>query len=384
MPNINLTTDSTMSVQMKEYYDKKLLVSATPELVHNQFGMKRSIPKNGGKTIEFRGTRPLIKALTPLEEGVTPEGNKLDWRNVKATLNQYGDYIMISDVLKFTAIDDNLKQASTDLGRQAGMTLDTLTREVLNSGTNVFYAGDATSRSGLTSGDKITATDIKNAVTFLKTFNAKKIDGDFVAVIHPEVASTLMEDPLWIDVAKYNPKNLYAGEIGKLYGVRFVETSEAKVWRKANIVSGITSYTVEKVDGQKIYVQEEISSGNVSSLTSGTKICVDGAYLTISSATAGSGGAGYLTVTGSIPSTVRSGSVITGSGLDVYSTLILGADAYGVVDLEGENLQTIIKQLGSAGSSDPLDQRATAGWKAMHTAAIITPEYMCRIESVVD
>ena len=42
----------------------------------------------------------------------------------------------------------------------------------------------------------------------------------------------------------------------------------------------------------------------------------------------------------------------------------------------------IIKQLGSAGTEDPLDQRATAGWKAIKVAERLVEEYMIRVMSV--
>lgn len=65
----------------------------------------------------------------------------------------------------------------------------------------------------------------------------------------------------------------------------------------------------------------------------------------------------------------------------MYSTLILGADAYGVTEITGGGLQHIVKQLGSAGTADPLNQRATAGWKATKVAERLVEPYMVRIET---
>ena len=121
-------TGNELSHEMKTYYDKTLIDIAGPRLVHDQFGQKRPIPKNGGKTIEFRKYTPLSKALTPLTEGVTPEGTKLDVSIVTATVKQYGDYIRLSDMLLMTAIDNNLVEAMKLLGDQAGATLDTVTK----------------------------------------------------------------------------------------------------------------------------------------------------------------------------------------------------------------------------------------------------------------
>lgn len=308
-PNTNTTTQTgtgqEMSPQMKTFYDKVIIKNAVPNLVHDQFGQKKPIPKNSGKTIEFRRLNPFAKATTPLTEGVTPDGKKLDWATVTATVSQYGDYVTTSDMLDMTAIDNNITEAGRVLGDQAGISLDGVVREILNAGTNVQYGdGSKTSRSAITDTDVMTVAAVKRAVTTLKRMNAKKINGDYVAIIHPDVAYDLMNDSKWEAVATYNPKNLYAGEIGRLYGVRFVETSEAKIFEKAGA-----------------------------------------------------------------------------SSIDVYSTLFLGADAYGTTSIDGGGLEMIVKPKGSAGSADPLNQRSTVGWKATKTACILTQAFMVRVET---
>ena len=132
--NTNLTSSEGLSGEMKKYYSDYLIDNAIPKLVHDQFGQKHPIPKNGGKTIEFRKYSPLPKLTTPISEGVTPDGQSLNMSTIEATVAQYGGYITLSDVLMLTAIDNNLVQATKLLGAQAGSTLDTITREVLNGG----------------------------------------------------------------------------------------------------------------------------------------------------------------------------------------------------------------------------------------------------------
>lgn len=310
--NTNVTTDSGLSDAMKTYYSDYLIDLAEPELVHDQFGQKHPIPKNGGKIIEFRKYDSLPKALTALTEGVTPDGQKLSLSVITSEVKQYGGYVELSDVLLLTAIDNNLLQATRALASQAGRTLDTITREVLNGGTNVQYAaGQVESRSALyytseTENCCLTVDAVRKAVRFLKLMNAPKINGSYVGIIHPDAAYDLMSDPKWVNVKTYSdPEGIYEGEIGKIEGVRFVESSEAKIFK----------------------------------------------------------GAGA-------------------SGRDVYSTLILGADAYGVTELAGGGLQHITKQLGSSGTADPLNQRATAGWKATKTAERLVEQYMIRLETV--
>ena len=150
----NRTTDAGLSAENKTFYDMTLIEEASPMLIHAQFGQKRPIPRNGGKKIEFRRFAPLAKALTPLTEGVTPDGKKMSVTAIEAEVKQYGDYITQSDVLELTTIDNTIVEATTMLGNQAGLTLDTVTREVMNSGKNVIFCpkGDGTavtSRSGL-------------------------------------------------------------------------------------------------------------------------------------------------------------------------------------------------------------------------------------------
>ena len=303
-PNTQTTDSAGLTHEMKIFYSDYLIDSAHPRLVHDQFGQKHPIPKNGGKTIQFRKYSPLPKMLTPLTEGVTPDGQSLTVTTIEASIQQYGGYITISDVLQLTAVDNNMMQATKLLGNQAGATLDTITREVLNGGTNVIYSGGVTSREAVA--DVLTVADIKKAARALKVQNADKIGDSFVAIIHPDVTYDLTNDPDWKAPHQYvDTENMYTGEIGKIAGVRFVETTEAKIW-----------------------------------------------------ANAGSG------------------------GKSVYSTLVLADNAYGITDVAGGGLRHIVKQLGSAGTSDPLDQRASVGWKAMRVAERLVEQFMVRIESV--
>ena len=291
-----------LSAEMKTFYDMTLIDEASAQLVHDQFGQKRPIPANGGKTIEFRKFDSLAKATNPITEGVTPNGNKLNVSTITATVSQYGDYIVQSDVLELTALDNTILEATKILGKQAGLTLDTIVRDIIVAGSNVQYCNGKTGRSNLAAGDTLSVKEIQKAVATLRAKNAPTINGDYVAIIHPYVAYDLMRDSEWIDSHKYaNPDNLYTGEIGKVAGVRFVQSSEAK--------------------------------------------CFGGGK---------------------------------------FATLILGEGAYGVTEITGGGLQTIVKQKGSAGTGDPLDQRSSVGWKAIKTAERLVEQYMVRIESFCD
>lgn len=312
----NATTSNAsgnnLSAENKTFYDKELIRMAGPRLVYTQFAQKRNIPKNGGKTIEFRKFNPLPKVTTPLTEGVTPDGQSLDVTSKTATVSQYGGFVRITDILDLTAIDPVMTETVDLIGDQAGRTIDTLARDVLMSGTNVQYAdGSVSSRSLLTGGAEsgnhyLTIEAIQKAVRSLRAQNAVPIDGYYIAIVHPDTAYDIMHDPQWAEMNKYTEKNvekLYKGELGTVAGVRFIESTEAKIWKEGK--------------------------GNRA----------------------------------------------------VYGTLVFGQNAYGTTEIEGNNLKTIIKQLGSAGTGDPLDQRSTVGWKAALATEILVDEYMVRVET---
>ena len=125
---MSTVTTTTLSAEMKTFYDMRLIDEASPMLVHEQFGQKRPIPQGGGKTVNFRRFSPLAKATTALTEGVTPSGSSLSVSSISAIVAQYGDYVVQSDVLELTAVDNTILETTKLLGRQAGLTMDTIVR----------------------------------------------------------------------------------------------------------------------------------------------------------------------------------------------------------------------------------------------------------------
>lgn len=385
--------EMTLSSDMRTYYKDYLCDNANENLVHDQFGQKHPIPAGNGKTIEFRKYSPLPKATKPLAEGITPDGQDLKVTTVSSTVSQYGGWVGIPDMIKLTTLDNNMVQATEILGDQAGRTLDTVTREVLNGGTNVMYApivkdGVTTkvnSRASLTEDAKLSVDIILRAAAKLKNNLAKTIDGSYVAIIHPYVAYDLMRSAEWMEAHKYAaPENLFNGEIGKIGNVRFVESNEAKIWRGADLIDTSRELSVKSAvtDGVTVTVTQNVTAEQAEALV-GRKVIIGGIALDIVSAVAGNGTA---TLTLSDEVTVSAGEKIYPgeggqNGISVYSTLVLGANAYGVTELENGGLEHIVKQLGSAGTADPLNQRASAGWKATKTAERLVENYMIRIES---
>ena len=393
-----ITDGNALSAEMKTFYDKTLITLAGANLIHEQFGQKRPIPRNGGKTIEFRKFSKLPKALTAITEGVTPNGSKLNVSAVTCTVDQYGDYVEQTDMLELTAVDNTIVEATKELASQAGLTLDTVVRNELVGGTNVMYAPSVaangaetavTSRANITSACRLRVKDVFKAAAELKAVNAPKIDGYYAAVIHPYVAYDLMQDAKeqWIGIQKYaDPDKLLKGEIGTLGGVRFVESTEAKVYGPAVISDGKSRLTVRTTlseAGTSVTVKEVLTAG---SYTGAKKIpvYVNGVANNIT-AIANNGTYSTLTLESSVSvANGTAGNIICGQGggkdgSAVFCTLFLGENAYGVTDVEGGGLEHIVKQRGYG--NDPLNQRSSVGWKATKVAKRLVEEYMIRFES---
>lgn len=298
----NTNTLATLSQEAKTFYDKTLLQRLVPVLVFAKYGQKKSLKSRSGKTIEFRKFTSLDAATTPLTEGVTPTGKNLAVTAITATVNQYGDYVEISDMLDLVGIDPVLVESAEILGEQAGLTIDNVVRDVVCGGTNVQYAGGKESTDAITASDVMTADEVARAAATLKKSNVKRLEGKFyIGIVDPDIAYDLMKDPLWQDISKYSGGGaIMDGEIGKLHGVRFIETTE---------------------------------------------------------------------------------TLVKESTVNVHCAMIIGKDAYGIVDVDGSvKPENIVKAFGSAGTSDPLDQRATSGWKALFTAKRLDENCMVRIE----
>lgn len=391
--SVQTTGAAGLSAEMKTFYDMALIDEAQANLVHDQFGQKRPIPANGGKIIEFRKFAPLAKATTPLTEGVTPDGKQLSVSTVSAAVSQYGDYITQSDMLELTALDNTILESAKLLGRQAGATLDTVVRNVMHSGTNVMYAEKSTAsgteevkkREELDKSCKITVELIQRAVAKLRAQNAPPINGKYVGIIHPYVAYDLMRDSEWIDAHKYaQPENLYEGEIGEIAGVRFVQTTEAKIYCGADLAADSRTLSVNNASGYTGSVSAvKFDGGTVAeNALAGRYILLNGVRAKVTANTADT-----LTIEAADFGTVADNAVIYpgeggADGLAVFGTLILGDGAYGVTEVTGGGLEIIVKQRGSSGAADPLDQRSSVGWKAIKTAEMLIENYLVRIESV--
>ena len=303
--NTNMTASTGLTPGMQTYYNRELLRTFEPELVHLQFGDEHRMPENSGLVMNMRKIIPLEANTNTLSEGEPGESVMLTETEVTVKLEQYGEYARCTDKLDLSHLDMNILRKTKLFGDAGARSIDAVVREELATCTNVIYAGGKTSRSALTSADKLTTKELRKAVRKLKKAHAQTFGGYYIAIVGPDTFYDLQDDETFVAVSRYQDKEaVYTGEIGRLFGCRIVETTEAKIFE----------------------------------------------------------GAGE-------------------SGADVASVIVLGQYAYGYTSFKGAKPRVIVKPAGSAGTSDPLDQISTVGWKMDGFGVkMLQPEYAVRIE----
>ena len=231
---VNKTTDSALNPTIKAFYDTELLENARPEMIYAQFAKKQLLPAGNGKTVEWRKWNTFEKA-SELTEGVIPDGQPFGSTLLTDTVKQYGTYATVSDVLELTAYDDIILGATEEMGASAAETQEVLIRDALVGNTTAMYCDKSdgttpTTEAGLDITCLLTPKMVAKAATYLKKNRAPKINGKYVAVIHPSVAHDLRQSEEWIEAHKYAATTeIFNGEIGELHGVRFMEDTLAPI-----------------------------------------------------------------------------------------------------------------------------------------------------------
>lgn len=308
----NLTTTTQIDSAVNVFYDRVLLKSARAALLHAKFGQKASIPKGNGTTYKWRRYGQLTTATTPLTEGVTPAGQQLSKVDLTVEAVQYGDYVHISDKVLLTSQDPILTKAAEELGDQEGRTIDELIRDVLVSSASATTCSNGTGTATL-----LNKTDIDTVVQTLLGNDASMITSLIKAGVG---VGTVPVRPAFWGIAHTN----------------LINDLEA--------VSGFKS-TSQYPAQQAVDDNEWGSTGNVRWIVSSVAHSL-----------------------GAVSDPLTAGSY--------YYCPIIGKEAYGIVDIGGANSKNIVKPLGSAGTSDPLDQRATSGWKVMHASRILNDAFI--------
>lgn len=339
-----MVTYGDISPAVAAYAVVRMLKRALPLLVFEKFGQTYPLPTNSTQTAKFRryflsgatgaagsGTGDFYTPLatTPLVEGVTPEGRSLANQDYTVTLQQYGDYVTITDVIMDTHTDNVLAETTDILGENAAETVETLRYNVLKAGTNVFYGNQVAGRSNVitaialedqrrvtTALNRQNAKKITSIVASRPDFNTKSVEASYVAVVHPDLESDIRDMTGFKPVADYGPHTSpWEGEIGSVEQTRYIATTVAKPFANAGAAVG--------------------SSG--------------------------------LRSTG-------------GVNIDVYPVLFFARDAFGIVPLKGKSSMTPMVVNPKPAAGDPLAQRGTVGWKLWTATVILQEAFMVRLE----
>lgn len=316
-------TSTGIATLIPAYYDRLLLDNLYPDLYLYQFGVKKSIPRNFGKTVTFTryfkstggSGHPLPFALT---EGAPIGLSALSAATITATLSGFGAAIGVSDLIVMTAISDVVRGAVYELSKGAALKIERKTRQTISATGALLPARNTagTSSATIATTSTIQGRDLYRAVAKLRQSDARTWpDGNFAAVAHPRVAFDIRNEAsttspgAWIEINKYGSNEtvgmIYRGEVGRIGGARVVESSEAK----------------------------QVFGSPISAAASG------------------------------------------------FLTLVVGPGAYGEVELDSMAASVYVHQVGSAGSADPINQRGSVGVKVYLAPVALEAARMVRISS---
>lgn len=264
-----------LTQEMSTYYEKVFLARAEYEFVHKEGAQMRTQPKNDGKTVNFTRHTPLATVTTALTEGTNPSEIALTASTVSATLAEYGTTVKISRFLSLTSIDAQNKEKIEVIAQNMGETLDELVRNELFTGATTQLGGAKAALTDIAASTTLSASEIRKAVRTLKTNKARKYQGrgSYVCKTGPFPAYDLMGDTTWVNASTYDngAEAIYKGEIGLLYGVRFLESANQKtesstVTVYSNFVHGSDAFGAIDLEGDKpqlfIIPHTNIDSGN--------------------------------------------------------------------------------------------------------------------------
>lgn len=314
---------------------KRLLKRGNYQMVAAMFGQPFTQPKNTTLTGKWRRYSNFPTADAPLSEGITPPGRKLAKTDITASLNQYGDWVELTDVL-FDAHEDDLPMETVGLcGEQMGETIEVVTIAVQKSGSNVFYANNAGSRAAVNSpplaGDfkrieRSLASNkgalITNRIKAGQNVSTQGIDPSYIVFGHTDLKADLEGMEGWTPVREYADasKMVDKSEVGSLGVFRFCLTPLFSAWLAAGTSNAGTTY---------------LSSGAIPSVAVAP---------------------------------------------DVYPMIVIAKDAYGVVRMQGMQAvkPAIVRPKPVIG--DELGQRGFVSWKTYYTAVLLNSAWLARYE----
>lgn len=409
---------SSFSADAVTYIAEKTLMIAKKAVIFQQLGDKAQLPSNNSKTFQYTRYDRLALPLNSLTDGSTPDNTSMSITTVSAVADQWGAYIVISDVADLTIKHPVMQKGIDLMGYQAAETVDREIIKVLLAGTQVYLAAGRATRSALVSGDKVNTDLIRKAIANIRSLGAHEYDGsDYCAVMDPYVEMDISSDNTFQLAASYsNIKVLWNGEVGRWMGARWMRsnlipsvtglaqssftspTSPAGTFATGNYRCALARY--DALTGFLVGIEQNTAVGftSLDSLAVTTPAGASYKYKVFVGLVGGAAtdvmyqGVDAVYGTDYIPAATAvsvlappvagesiSGGDIPGSGLVVHFAWIFGKEAFTVIDLM--KLQTFVTP-NQASDSDPLVQRRKAGWKLMFKSVINNQNFICRLEAL--
>lgn len=254
------TTTATISTD-QTMWDRGAYYALRPELYWDQFASVKSTnaAPDTGATLTFTFNTDLAAATTPLNESVDVDAVALSDSQTSLTLAEYGNAAITTFRARATSFMALPRTVLNRVGYNAGLSIDTLSRDIMAAGSNVQYAtggaNDPLGRTSVDPTDTLTGHDVRIAVARLRARNVATFGGTYAAVIHPDVSVDFREetgDTSWVVPSAYvQVENIWNGEIGRFAGVRFMESPRAPVFSDAGSSTTLTDVYRTIIFGQE-------------------------------------------------------------------------------------------------------------------------------------
>jgi N4-gp56 family major capsid protein len=245
-----METTATLSANLPvEYYERKLLQTLEPRLVLQPLGKQQPLPKGWGKRVKWLRYSAIAEDTTPLTEGTPPSETSATTANVTADIDQYGQYTKVSDLLSMTAVDPVLSSLSERFGFAAAKTIEALIVAELDAEAPVQYVNDRADNNAIVAGDVLNHKEcIEAMISQKQDFIGPHEKGDYLVVLHPASEFDILsdtQDGSFIDIRKFDRAgDLMNGEIGKMYGMRFLVSDQMTSATNASAVEVYNNYVI--------------------------------------------------------------------------------------------------------------------------------------------
>jgi N4-gp56 family major capsid protein len=225
------TLTSNLTQTILNVYSKEIEFFAQPVLRFTQFAVEKTdLQAQSGLSVTVTVYDNLAMGGS-LTENTPINTQTLSTSQKSITVREYGNAVAVTELLLQASFDDVMGSAAKLLGMDYAKVVDKELMNTVLGGTQVVYGGQRTSRGALTATDKFDSTVIKDVTEVLATQNAGKYANDYyVTFVHPHHTRGLRDNPEFQNATSYGKQ--YAGEIGRIHDVVFIETTQMPIIAK--------------------------------------------------------------------------------------------------------------------------------------------------------